>query len=411
MNKENSKVITQDAKELIESLFETQNTKTRTLSGSKLKFTGEKYLNKAGHENDYRAFIFTHFIKFYKKYSRNWNYEEFISLYSVALTEACAALGDRFPDFEEFKNDRKIQMQTMKYLKTNVEYSLWRMNNEDSIQTKNKGKNVFVHADVSSIDAIQQAYSENDNEFELDDSNKIWGSVDEDRLYEWNPFVQNFIKNKDRVMTKKQQVYYEKIKEVYVPKNAEITKKEMLENIGYTQAQNAKFMQNIAKRAEEDFEQFCKKKAINEDYRSNLHKKLNQFIETADSDENVRNMQMNLSRLISENYETEDFEIIITEGLSTEEKIHIVRSVKGKHYVSNKVLYKIYDNILTYIENNEMIEVEASEAKSTYSESILGNQTGESTHYYINSNGSVSAANFEDITEEGAEIEHKEKMQ
>src|SRR5699024_8352229 len=130
--------------------------------------------------------------------------------------------------------------------------------------------------------------------------------------------------------------YYEAIKEVYVAKNSEITKKEMLKEAGYTQAQHHKYMLNIAKRAEEDFEQFGKKKAINEDHRSKLHRVLNNFIEIADSDENIRNIQMNLSRIISENYdESEDFEIIILEGLNTEEKVHVVRTVKGKHFCSN----------------------------------------------------------------------------
>src|SRR5699024_1335058 len=214
-----------------------------------------------------RVFMCTHFLKFYKKYSRNFNYEEFIGVYSVALTEACAVLGDRFPNFRDFKYDHKIQMEAMRYLKVVIENSLYRLNNPDSVQTRVKYKNVFVHAEITSLNAIQEAYREHDNEFELDDSNNLW-DIDEDRLYEFNYYIQHFLKNKGRIMTKKQADYYEAIKEVYVPKNSEITKKEMLKEAGYTQAQHHKYMLNIAKRAEEDFEQFGKKKAINEDYRS-----------------------------------------------------------------------------------------------------------------------------------------------
>ncbi|MCD2137189.1 hypothetical protein [Salinicoccus halitifaciens] len=410
MNKE--KYISKDAEMFIESLFVKQEVKDKTLSGSKLKFAGEQFRNKKGYEHDYRVFIFTHFLKFYKKYSRNFNYEEFIGVYSVALTEACAALGERFPDFRDFKYDKKVQMETMRYLKVVIENSLYRLNNPDSIQTKAKGKNVFVHADISSLDAIQDAYRKHDNEFELSDENRLFNlNIDEDKLYEFNYYIQHFLKNKSRILTKKQLDYYEKIKEVYVPKSSEVTKKEMLAEAGYTQSQHHKFMQNIAKRAETDFEKFGKKKAVNEDLRSNLYRVMNNFIKIADSDENLNNQQLNLTRIIQENYETEDFEIVILKDMNTEEKIHIVRAVKGQHYVSNKVLYKIYNNIHTYLEENEMIKVEPSEAKSTYSENILGESTGQSAHFFINAKGYVHATSFEDIIEsEHDEVEYKEAL-
>src|SRR5699024_6780355 len=250
--------ITEDARKMIESLFEykVKNTKTKTAS---LEFVGKSLLNKAGYENDYRVMFYTHFLKFYKKHSRVFDFDEFVSVYVITISEACASLGDRFPDFEtEFKVDRKKQLETMRYIKKTAEPLIYAEANPTNIKTKVKGENVNVKMEATSIEAIQDAYSRNDSEFELSDDNILFGAskvdVDKDKLYEWNPIVKNLLESKERVLTDKQLAFYNDFKDSYVDNNNQfVTKKQALKNSGYTQAQYHSFLENIAKRAEADF--------------------------------------------------------------------------------------------------------------------------------------------------------------
>lgn len=398
----NTNKLNESAKQMIESLFEYEVKNTKTKSAS-LQFAGKKLLNKK--EHDYKVYFYTHFLKFYKKYSRNFKYEDFISVYSVCLVEACAALGDRFPDFETFKNDHKIQMEAMRYIKKTIEPLLYAENNPEVIKTKVKDKNVFVNRTETSLEAIQDAYKENEGEFELTESNRLFGSnadIDEDAYYEFNDVVKSFLENKNKVLTAKQLVFYDKMKDLYVDNNnGHITKKQMLNEAGLTQSQYYKYLENIEKRANQYYEDYGQKKSMSEDYRKGILRALNNYVKVVEDKAGVNIFKLNASRIVQDNYEEEAFEVIILKGLTTEEKQHVVRTVKGQHYLTHKIINKIYKNIKEYLKNNQLQHVKASEAKSTYTESLFTDEQKEnvSSHYKIDAQGVTHAMDYGDIIE------------
>src|SRR5699024_1942633 len=98
---------------------------------------------------------------------------------------------------------------------------------------------------------------------------------------------------------------------------------------------------------------------------------------------------LNLSMILRENYDNEQLEVVILKGLSTEDKQHVVRVVKGKFFVNAQVAHKIALNIEEYLENNPIQKVEASDAKSTYTEHIFrcSQRGSEHSHFKIDAHG------------------------
>lgn len=398
----NTNKLTEDAKKIIESLFEYDVKHTKTKSAS-LQFVGKKLNGKEGHEEDYRVMFYTHFIKFYKKHSRVFTHEDFVSEYAVAITQSCAALGDRFPDFETFKNDHKVQMETMKYIKITAEALLYKSANPTAIKTKVKDKNVGVKTMETSLEAIQDAYKENEGEFELDNSNILFGTnIEEDAFYEFNDVVKTFLESKNKVLTAKQLVFYNKMKDLYVDNNnGHITKKQMLKEVGLTQNQYYKYLKNIEKRANQYYSDYGQNKSMSEDSRKGLLRALNNYVKVVEDKAGVNIFKLNASRIVQDNYEDEAFEIIILKGLSIKEKQHVVRTVKGQHYLTTKVIHKIYKNIKDYLRDNKLQHVKPSEVKGGYTESLLTDEQKKnpSSFYVMDAKGVAHAQDYSDITE------------
>lgn len=403
----NTDTLTNSARQFLESIFESQiKTVGKSKSGS-IGFAGEKMITgkrtiKEEYLNDYRAYIYLDYISMKDTYGYKLGYEEMISEYAIALTIACSKLGERFPDYEILKKDMKTQKQTVSYLKQTVSKIMWHSANPDTLQTRLAGKNVTVGNDVTSTDAIQDAYTENDNgAFELSEENRLFvRDVDENDVYMFNSYIQTFLKNKEKIMTKKQLEFYENFKDNYVDKNNEfVTKKQALKEAGYTQAQYHSYIENIAKRAEDYFDKYGKKTSASEEYRITLRRVLKNYVKIVEQRTNLELYRLQTSRIVQDNYDHESFEVIILKGLTTEEKQHVVRTVKGQHYLTGDINRKIYLNIKEYLKNNPFQEVKPSEIKSTYTESLFTDEQKKNvlTHYKINAYGVTTPVITEDI--------------
>ena len=121
--------------------------------------------------------------------------------------------------------------------------------------------------------------------------------------------------------------------------------------------------------------------------RVRLHKVFKQYLAVIDTKLNTNLTPLNLS--------------MILKGLSIEDKQHIVRVVKGKFFVNAQVAHKIALNIEEYLENNPIQKVEASDAKSTYTEHIFrdSQRDSEQSHFKIDANGVAIPADFGDKKE------------
>lgn len=395
------KYITQDGQLFLDSLFEGYIKADGKSKTGTFRFVGEKLNGKVGYETDYRVFIYTHMLSMRKKYGFKLGYgDEFNAEYAVAISVAVSELGDRFPSFEAFKNDKKFQMQAMKYMKQSIKKYLYMSANPDVLQTRNGKNNVFIHTDVASLDELKERSLKNDTYFELDDSNRLH-KIDEDEYYQFNALVSHYLNNRTRILTNKQNQFYETMCEAYIPANHVVTKKKAFEEAGYTINQFNRFKNEIYKRTLADFEKFGRRESMSSDSRVRLHKVFKQYLAVIDTKLNTNLTPLNLSMILRENYDNEQFEVVILKGLSIEDKQHVVRVVKGKFFVNAQVAHKIALNIEEYLENNPLQKVEASDAKSTYTEHIFrdSQRDSEHSHFKIDANGVAIPADFGDKKE------------
>lgn len=392
----NTKMITKNGKKLIESLFETH---IKVVSKSKtgcIRMTGEKLNGKEKYKDDYRVYFFTYMLSMQKKYGFKLGYgEEFVGEFAASLSMAVAELADRFPEFGKFKENKKIQLETMKYLKQSIKKSLYMSMNPDMVQSRNGKQNVFIHNNVASLDELKERSLENEGYFELDDSNRLH-KIEEDEYYQFTSVVAHFLNSRNRILTNKQNQWYEAMTEAYVPANHVVTKKQAYAEVDYTINQFNRYKGEVLKRTLADFELYGKNESLSSDSRTKLHKVFKQYLAVIDTKLNTHLAPLNLSVILRENYENEEFEIVITKGLTTEDKQNLVRTVKGKHFISNKVAYKIANNIEEHLENNPIQKVEPSEVKSTYTEGIFNDKQrgSDTTHYTINATGVAVPAKF-----------------
>lgn len=396
MTNNTTKQITDNGKQLIESLFETHVTVTGKSKTGTIRMTGENLNGKEEYKDDYRVYFFTYMLSMQKKYGFKLGYgEEFVGEFAMALSIAVAELADRFPEFGEFKKSKKTQLETMKYLKQSIKKSLYNAANPDMVQTRNGKQNVFIHNNVASLDELKEKSLENEGYFELTDENRLH-KIDEDEYYQFNALVSHFLNNRTRILTNKQNKFYETMTEAYVPAKHVVTKKQAYEEAGYTINQFNRYKSEILKRTLADFDLYGKNESLSSDSRTKLHKVFKQYLAVMDTKLNTRLAPLNLSVILRENYENEEFEIVITKGLTIEDKQNLVRTVKGKHFISNKVAYKIAKNIEEYLESNPLQKVEPSEVKSTYTEGIFNDKQRNSdvAHYTINAAGVAVPAKF-----------------
>ena len=113
--------------------------------------------------------------------------------------------------------------------------------------------------------------------------------------------------------------------------------------------------------------------------RMNLHDMLESYVEFADSNKWIdqEERRNTLTHDIATHFDYEDYELIITKGLTSKQKQEIVKGINDKdkeHYprkISHKVLRLINNNIKAYLKENEDNVIEASFPEYGYKENPL----------------------------------------
>lgn len=400
-------MITQDASMMIDSLFEKRDKIVGKAKAGSIRMVGERLNAKEQYKDDYRVYAFTYMLKMQNKYGFELGYgDEFISEFSVALVQACAELGGRFPSLYDYKNDKHVQNKTNKYLKMNISKTLYMLTNPGLKQTRNHGQNAFIDLDSApNIEVFQQSAEDNDKHFNLSVENSLY--IESEAYGEFNSLIKHFLKNRTRILTKKQNEFYETMMTAYVPQNnGYITKKDAFKKVGYTTNSFNRFKGEILKRTLADFEQFGELAAMSTDGRVKLHKVFKQFVEVVNTKLNPALAPLNLSVILRENYEDVNFEVVVLKGLSTEEKQHVVRVVKGKFFVSSVVAHKIAKNIEEHLEQNPLQKVEPSQVQSEYNEKLFSDKYKGSTesNFKMNAAGVMIPLDFSDKAVEINEV-------
>ena len=193
-----------------------------------------------------------------------------------------------------------------------------------------------------------------------------------------NHFIQWFLDNREDLLTNKQLATFESLREIYTPKTGNTKKdnairKQMLEDAGIESRSMMKQFKNIKKRVIEKYQEEFKGKWHPVNYEKNkaTDEMLAEYVESADFTgwETQEARQVELNSIIQDNYNvSEDFELIITKGLSLEDKKELVRAVRGSQMASNRVLRLVNTNIKQAMKEHTPLNIEASYPEFEYNE-------------------------------------------
>ncbi len=328
--------------------------------------------------NEMQKSMANHFKMMVGKYKKSMDVEveDIMQEYSILFVEACHEMGVLEP-MRILVADEQIMISRLAFIRKVITRKFIEKMNEKSLIVSTRGGKKYIDINVSSID------------IEIgEDGGSIRDNLSEDvSLYKkhkesYNHFVTWVLENENykNILTKRQAEVFEKLLEVYVPltdKSRETLAKrqEMLREIKVASANIERMFKTIKKRCWEAYVAEFKTMQSHITQQSKaLHELLNKYIDVADDPytKTAESRAEALTAIVAKNYDSnEEFEIIITRGLKVDEKINIVRGVKGKELITHKVLRKIKLNIEKYLKSSTPMVVEAHETNHVYKEDLF----------------------------------------
>ncbi|OEK41312.1 hypothetical protein ASS88_01360 [Staphylococcus saprophyticus] len=169
----------------------------------------------------------------------------------------------------------------------------------------------------------------------------------------------------------------------------------MLEDAGLEARSMQKQFKNIKKRVVEKYKEEFKGKwhPVNFEKNKATDEILANYVESADFPgwKTQEERQVELNSIIQDNYNvSEEFELIITKGLSLDDKKEIVRAVRGSEMASNRVLRLVNTNIKKAMKERTPLNIEASYPSFEYNENTFAGLTGMGTNLLITPAGTVT---------------------
>ncbi len=320
-----------------------------------------------------------HFKSIKKKYSMSLEYytmEDMIQEYSVLFISACHELEILEP-LEELLNSPEQYNARLSYIKSYISREFNLLANPTSIVVNTREGNKYIDVKVDSIDRL---VGQDEETLTISDC-----LTDENSLYTVRPaqhthFTDWVLENKADILTNKQLGIFNQLTDIYVPlvdKTQQTLNKrnEMLKQIDMTSSKLNHMFKNINDRCIRKYEE-----AFDGVYHSHTtirseeyHEILNNYIHKANFPyyASAEERQRVLTNIVRDNYELEQFELLIVEGLSFEDKRNIVRSVNGKELITHKVLRMIRQNIENYLKVHQPLNVEASYPEYNYQENVF----------------------------------------
>lgn len=324
--------------------------------------------------------IVKHFQEMRRRYSTSLEYyttQDMVQEYSTLFIEGCYLLNELEP-IEFYKENPKEYSSVIKFIKDRIQEGFgMRLNGEtNAIVTRNGVK--YIDFNVTSLNQTMSKDGESGQigDF-MTDGNNLFGHSG----YHKNHFISWVLENKETIMTARQLEVFDFLLENYVAltdRTPELMaqRNEIFKQVGLTSDTANKMFKAIKEKCTKKYE----KEFGNVYYshvtagRVSLHEMLNEYVESADCKkrETAEERQVELNSIIQKHYnESEEFELIITEGLSLDEKRELVRCVRGTELASNTVLRKVRTNIVKYQEANELVIEEAKFTKFNYNEDLM----------------------------------------
>lgn len=324
--------------------------------------------------------VVQHFRQMTRKFSTSLEYytiQDMIQEYATLFIEGCYLLNE-LETIEYLKENPKEYSSRLRFVKDRIQEGFgMRLNGEsNAIVTRNGVK--YIDFNVTSLNQTMSQDGENGmiGDF-VSDENSIYGHSD----YHKNHFISWVLENKEEILTARQLEVFDFLLDNYVALTDRTPQLMAERNDVFKQV---KLTSDTANKMFKAIKEKCTKKYEKEfgnvyyshvtAGRLSLHEMLNEYVESADCKkrETAEERQVELNSIIQKHYnESEEFELIITEGLSIDEKRELVRCVRGTELASNTVLRKVRTNIVKYQEANELVIEEAKFTQFDYNEDLM----------------------------------------
>jgi hypothetical protein len=320
----------------------------------------------------------THFKSIKRRFSTSLEFyttEDMLQSYSYAFLLAAYKL-EELESLEYLLANPKVYQSRISYIKECINYEFHEIANPTTQKIKTRDGDKYIDSNTASLDVV---VGDGDGATKLinliGEEQNIFSNKSESTH---NHFISWFLLNRSDLLTNKQLATFESLREIYTPKTGNTKqdneiRKQMLEDAGLEARSMQKQFKNIKKRVIEKYQEEFKGKWHPVNYEKNkaVDEMLAEYVESADSPrwETAEDRQRELNGIIQDNYNSsEEFELIITKGLSLEDKKELVRAVRGTQMASNRVLRLVNTNIKQAMKERTPLNIEASYPSFEYNE-------------------------------------------
>lgn len=320
-----------------------------------------------------------HFKSIKKRYSVSMDYfttEDFVQEYAGLFLFVAQEL-EVLEDLEYLLANPDVYKQRIRFIKDGIAREMYTVAYPDKqrVQTSD-GSYKYIDNNTTSLDVpVNTGDGSTDLINLIGEEQSIFSNKSESTH---NHFIQWFLLNRSDLLTNKQLATFEALRDIYQPKTgntkeANEIRKQMLADAGLEARSMQKQFKNIKKRVVKKYEEEFKGKWHPVNYEKNkaVDEMLAEYVESADSPrwETAQERQRELNGIIQDNYNvSEEFELIITKGLSLEDKKELVRAVRGSQMASNRVLRLVNTNIKQAMKERTPLNIEASYPSFEYQE-------------------------------------------
>lgn len=371
-NNNNGMEFKQNMEDLYNYHFEVKETKENILSTSVIKMKG---LNPNCTEE--QESLANHFKMIRKRYSVQMEYsttDDFINEYSYLMMEGAMQLGE-LESLEYLLANPDIYASRMAYIKEHITRGFVYVANPNKEVVKTSKGRKYIDISTESIDKAVGDGMFTSKDFLTEESSIFYKEETKH-----NHYVQWVLDNKDTILTKKQNEVFTKLLDIYSPivdrsKETLENRNKMLEEIGMTNQELNQMFRVIKRRVHKKYiEKYQSMKSQTSETNKALRKTMVNYVEQANHPKwnTQEDRQRELTSIIQDNYDkSEEFELAITKGLKLDDKIEIVRGVKGKQLISNRVLRIIRNNITNYLDSIGHVEIKPSKVTFKYKENMF----------------------------------------
>lgn len=318
-----------------------------------------------------------HFKSIKKRYSVSMDYfttEDFVQEYAGLFLFVAQEL-EVLEDLDYLLANPDVYKQRIRFIKDGIAREMYHVANPDKQRVYTRDGYKYIDNSATSLDTpVGQGEDATTLVNLISDENSIFKQTESHH----NHFVQYFLDNREQILTKKQLTTFETLKDIYQPK-AGNTKEDnaqrqlMLQDANLNNRNMKLIFKRIKGRVTDAYEKEFDGVYHSHSYtdRKELYEVMAEYIESADYPgwNTAQERQRELNGIIQDYYNVyEELELIITKGLSVEDKKEIVRAVKGSEMASNRVLRKINTNIKQAIKEHAPLNIEASYPSFEYQE-------------------------------------------